>query len=63
MQGLQYKCLSTGETSAMRNSQRNESLHCLAEAEDDSESHKYKIRGYIIISNFQGQNMIVHAKH
>ena len=43
MQGthcLQYKRLHAGETSAMSNFLRNESWHCLEEAEDDLESHK-----------------------
>ena len=47
MQGtycLQYKRLRACETSAMRNSLRNESWHCLAEAEDDPDSHKQKMR-------------------
>ena len=37
---LQYKRLRAGETSAMNNFLKNESWHCLEEAEDDLESHK-----------------------
>ena len=38
--GLTVQAPALVRSSAMRNSQRNESWHCLPEAEDDSESHK-----------------------